>query len=152
MKYNEVPRQVEQISLNRQAPGEAERSSILRTLLAPRQSVPDAPITDPARQTAAFAAGDLASLVIRTSYAAFMRVMQVVYVFLTLAGCFPLADCALSRDGVTPNDTFSAGVLLTNPDFGVAMDETRSSYSQNIGAPKIPNVSWDDASGTPGVF
>ena len=27
------------------------------------------------------------------------------------------------------------------------MDEARSSYSQNIGAPKIPNVSWDDIGG-----
>ncbi|KAH8983667.1 peroxisomal biogenesis factor 6 [Lactarius hatsudake] len=27
------------------------------------------------------------------------------------------------------------------------MDEARSSYSQNIGAPKIPNVSWDDVGG-----
>ena len=27
------------------------------------------------------------------------------------------------------------------------MDEARSSYSQNIGAPTIPNVSWDDVGG-----
>ena len=27
------------------------------------------------------------------------------------------------------------------------MDEARSTYSQNIGAPKIPNVSWDDVGG-----
>jgi peroxin-6 len=27
------------------------------------------------------------------------------------------------------------------------MDEARSSYSQNIGAPKIPDVSWDDVGG-----
>lgn len=36
---------------------------------------------------------------------------------------------------------------LTNADFEIAMDEARTSYSQNIGAPKIPNVSWDDVGG-----
>jgi len=64
-----------------------------------------------------------------------------------LAGRFPPADCTLSGDGITPNDIFSAGVSLTNADFEIAMDEARSSYSQNIGAPKIPNVSWDDVGG-----
>lgn len=80
MKYNYAPRQVEQISINRQGPGEAERSAILCTLLASKQLAPDVSIVDLARRTAAFVAGDLASLVIRTSYAAVTRVMQVVYV------------------------------------------------------------------------
>jgi peroxin-6 len=54
---------------------------------------------------------------------------------------------ALSGGSFTSNDIFSAGVSLTNADFEIAMDEARSSYSQNIGAPKIPNVSWDDVGG-----
>ena len=53
----------------------------------------------------------------------------------------------LSGDGLSPNEIFSAGVSLTNADFEIAMDEARSSHSQNIGAPKIPNVSWDDVGG-----
>jgi peroxin-6 len=60
---------------------------------------------------------------------------------------FYMADQTLSGDGVTPNDVFSAGLSLTNADFDIAMDEARSTYSQNIGAPKIPNVSWDDVGG-----
>ncbi len=68
-------------SIRRQAPGEAERSAILRHLLASKQLAPDVSINDLARQTAAFVAGDLASLVIRTNYAAVTRVMQVVYVY-----------------------------------------------------------------------
>ncbi|KAI9510375.1 AAA-domain-containing protein [Russula earlei] len=112
-----------------EAPGETERSEILRTLLASKQLAPDVSITDLARRTAAFVAGDLASLVIRTSYAAITRVMNAVGV------------------GITSNDIFSAGMALTNADFEIAMDEARSSYSQNIGAPKIPNVSWDDVGG-----
>ncbi|KAH9174255.1 AAA-domain-containing protein [Lactarius sanguifluus] len=112
-----------------EAPGEAERSAILGSLLALKQLAPDVSLIDLARRTAAFVAGDLASLVVRTSYAAITRVVQAV-------------------DGnFTSNDTFSAGVSLTNADFEIAMDEARSSYSQNIGAPKIPNVSWDDVGG-----
>ncbi|KAH9063671.1 AAA-domain-containing protein [Lactarius deliciosus] len=112
-----------------EAPGEAERSAILGSLLASKQLAPDVSLIDLARRTAAFVAGDLASLVVRTSYAAITRVVQAV-------------------DGnFTSNDIFSAGVSLTNADFEIAMDEARSSYSQNIGAPKIPNVSWDDVGG-----
>jgi peroxin-6 len=125
-----------------------ERSAILRHLLASKQLAPDVSIIDLARQTAAFVAGDLASLVIRTSYAAITRVMQVVYVYGTVfATGFHMADQTLSGDGVAPNDVFSAGLSLTNADFEIAMDEARSTYSQNIGAPKIPNVSWDDVGG-----
>lgn len=112
-----------------EAPGEAERSAILSSLLSSKQLAPDVSIIDLARRTAAFVAGDLASLVIRTSYAAITRVMQAV------------------GGGFNSNDIFSAGVSLTNADFEIAMDEARSSYSQNIGAPKIPNVSWDDVGG-----
>lgn len=125
-----------------------ERSAILRHLLASKQLAPDVSIIDLARQTAAFVAGDLASLVIRASYAATTRVMQVVYVHDTvLATGFHMADPTLSGDGVAPNDIFSAGLSLTNADFEIALDEARSTYSQNIGAPKIPNVSWDDVGG-----
>jgi hypothetical protein len=77
------------LSTGRQAPGEAERSAILGSLLASKQLAPDFSIIDLARRTAAFVAGDLASLVIRTSYAAIARVMQAVYVHLAVLA-FPL--------------------------------------------------------------
>ena len=50
------------------------------SLLASKQLAPDISIIDLARRTAAFVAGDLASLVIRTSYAAITRVTQAMYV------------------------------------------------------------------------
>ena len=69
---------------------------MLRHLLASKQLAPDVSIIDLARQTAAFVAGDLVSLVIRTSYAAVTRVMQVVYVYDTvLAIGFRMADPTL---------------------------------------------------------
>ena len=72
--------------------------------------------------------------------------MQLVYGY---DGFFllPVADQALSGDSLTSNDIFSAGVSLTNADFEIALDEARASYSENIGAPKIPSVSWDDVGG-----
>ena len=44
-------------------------------------------------------------------------------------------------------DLFCAGISLAAADFDVALGEARSSHSQNIGAPTIPKVSWDDVGG-----
>jgi len=38
-------------------------------------------------------------------------------------------------------------VPLTAADFEVALGQARDSYSESIGAPKIPTVSWDDVGG-----
>lgn len=44
-----------------------------------------------------------------------------------------------------------AGVALAASDFLTAIDDARTAYSQSIGAPKIPNVSWDDVGGLANV-
>jgi len=44
-----------------------------------------------------------------------------------------------------------AGIQLTGADFDVALSKARASYSESIGAPKIPNVSWDDVGGLANV-
>lgn len=49
------------------------------------------------------------------------------------------------------DDVVSAGVQLTSSDFEAALSEARASYSESIGAPKIPNVSWDDVGGLASV-
>lgn len=36
---------------------------------------------------------------------------------------------------------------MTAADFDVALGKARASYSESIGAPKIPNVTWDDIGG-----
>jgi peroxin-6 len=41
----------------------------------------------------------------------------------------------------------AAGLSLNSHDFDHALNRSRSAYSRNIGAPKIPNVSWDDVGG-----
>ena len=42
-------------------------------------------------------------------------------------------------------------VLLTMEDMDAALAAARASYSESIGAPKIPNVSWDDVGGLASV-
>ena len=49
--------------------------------------------------------------------------------------------------GGTVYDVFSAGISLTAADFESALGKARASYSESIGAPKIPSVSWDDVGG-----
>lgn len=44
-------------------------------------------------------------------------------------------------------DCRAAGIPLLSADFNKALDASRSSYSESIGAPKIPNVTWDDVGG-----
>lgn len=40
-----------------------------------------------------------------------------------------------------------SGLTLLGIDFDSALTESRTSYSQSIGAPSIPSVSWDDVGG-----
>lgn len=40
-----------------------------------------------------------------------------------------------------------AGVAICAQDFTQALEAARSAYSESIGAPKIPNVTWDDVGG-----
>lgn len=42
---------------------------------------------------------------------------------------------------------FSSRVPITAADFEKALSKARESYSESIGAPKIPAVSWDDVGG-----
>jgi peroxin-6 len=85
-------------------------------------------------QTAALVANDLVDLVRRASSAA--------------------ADRALALTAGSPvrlEDLQHAGVALTSVDFNEALEKARSSYSESIGAPKIPSVTWDDVGGLANV-
>ncbi|KAG6878747.1 hypothetical protein C0993_008046 [Termitomyces sp. T159_Od127] len=77
-------------------------------------------------QTAALVASDLADLVSRARFASIDRVV---------------------RSGAHPAHSAKAGIALTTADFEVALGKSRASYSESIGAPKIPNVTWDDVGG-----
>lgn len=88
-------------------------------------------------QTAALVATDLVDLVRRARSAAVERVMAI----------------SENETKTAPSlaDIRAAGLSLTSLDFNAALDKARSAYSESIGAPKIPNVTWDDVGGLANV-
>ncbi|RUS17939.1 P-loop containing nucleoside triphosphate hydrolase protein [Endogone sp. FLAS-F59071] len=117
-----------------QAPAEPTRLEILRNLTAPSPLAPDVSLRVLATQTAALVAKDLVDLVARAGLAALERV-----------------TAGIGTTNVTDIDIACAGVALTAADFDNALNKARASYSDSIGAPKIPNVTWDDVGGLAGV-
>ncbi|KAK0459470.1 AAA-domain-containing protein [Desarmillaria tabescens] len=111
-----------------EAPNEVERYEILQSQLAGKVVAPDVSVSALATQTAALVAGDLVDLVVRAEAASIER-----------AGS--------NGDYEHVSDIIQAGVALSNSDFEGALGKARASYSEGIGAPKIPNVSWDDVGG-----
>jgi peroxin-6 len=87
-----------------------------------------------ALKTAALVAGDLVDVVTRASLARSARLRS-------------LAD----SQGVTLNDiTFSGGPISSSilaADFTTAISHARANFSDSIGAPKIPTVTWADIGG-----
>ncbi|KAF7359478.1 Peroxisomal biogenesis factor 6 [Mycena sanguinolenta] len=110
-----------------EAPNEAERLEMLQSLLAGAILAPDVSLPKLATETAALVAGDIASLVQRAQAMSIERASK------------------LSNSSEV--DVMYAGVALTAADFENALDKARVAYSESIGAPKIPNVSWDDVGG-----
>ncbi|KAF4578683.1 peroxisomal assembly protein [Pleurotus pulmonarius] len=106
-----------------EAPNEAERYEILNALLDGAMLAPDVSLASIATQTAALVASDLASLVARARHVSLENVPNVT----------------LSAD--------QSDIPLTASDFDVALNKARASYSDAIGAPRIPTVTWDDVGG-----
>ncbi|KAN0065525.1 peroxisomal assembly protein [Thecaphora frezii] len=119
-----------------QAPNEAERLQMLRIALNGAALSPDVDLKSLATQTAALVAADLVNLVSRAKLASVARIRKEV-----------------GEEGVsyTDADLVLSGVVLTGGDFEQALNKARSSYSDSIGAPKIPNVTWDDVGGLANV-
>ncbi|KAF9052790.1 AAA-domain-containing protein [Panaeolus papilionaceus] len=109
-----------------EAPNEAERLEMILGLLAGQDLAPDVSTQSVATQTAALVAGDLKDLINRAKSAALQRVL--------ING----GDGALKS---------MQKAQLTAADFELALLKARDSYSESIGAPKIPTVSWDDVGG-----
>lgn len=109
---------------------------------------PDVSLLNLATQTAALVASDLVDLVTRAKVASLDRVMRTTYVAPCLPSILAHPTTALhasrERMGVHLAQTNTA---LTAADFELALLKARSSYSEGIGAPRIPDVSWDDVGG-----
>ncbi|UZJ54156.1 hypothetical protein CBS101457_003476 [Exobasidium rhododendri] len=113
--------------MNIEAPNEAERYAMLMSCLQDSTISVDVHVHNLATQTAALVASDLVDLVSRAQMACVERVQSLVE--------------------VDDDRLLSAGVALTGRDFEDALSRARLNYSENIGAPKIPNVTWDDVGG-----
>jgi peroxin-6 len=131
--------------LEMNAPDEWEREGILRSIIDD-QSVPLAPEVDlsaVAVKTAALVAGDLVDVVDRALVARNSRLES-------LASASSDPDTIVSvRDVLVAGGP--AGRCLTKADFDLAVEAARKNFADAIGAPKIPNVSWDDVGGLTNV-
>ena len=52
-----------------------------------------------------------------------------------------------AKSSISMTDLEIAGVGVNIADFDQALSEVRGNFSDSIGAPKIPNVGWDDVGG-----
>ncbi|CAO3597248.1 unnamed protein product [Absidia cylindrospora] len=127
-----------------EAPDEKARLQILENLTYSCPLAPDVSMSSLATQTAALVAKDLVDLVARTGLLALQRINR--------ATAQHGNDESLGHiHPITVDDIHAAGITLTAADFDSALSEARASYSDSIGAPKIPNVTWDDVGGLANV-
>ncbi|OAA71325.1 peroxisomal biogenesis factor 6 [Cordyceps fumosorosea ARSEF 2679] len=143
-KIDDVPDGVRALfthELEMGAPDEAEREAILRGVICDRGITldPGIDLNSIALKTAALVAGDLVDVVERASLAQRARLEAL--------------STKTSGTGlpVTVRDVQVAGGplarSLTGADFDAAVEAARKNFSDAIGAPKIPNVTWDDVGG-----
>ena len=118
------------------APDETARESILRNACT-STSVPLLPsvsLKSVALQTAALVAGDLIDVVNRACLARSRRLLD-----LATTQSLRLTDVLIAGGQATTH--------LLPTDFTAAVAAARSTFSDAIGAPKIPTVTWDDVGG-----
>ncbi|KAI8968503.1 P-loop containing nucleoside triphosphate hydrolase protein [Mycotypha africana] len=127
------------------APDEATRLNILTNLLHNSPLAPDVSLSNIATQTAALLAKDLVDLVGRAGVLALQRVDHITENDSEESPS--TSSLVLHTAAVTVQDIQAAGIILTAADFDTALGEARASYSDSIGAPKIPSVTWDDVGG-----
>ncbi|RAL10817.1 AAA family ATPase peroxin 6 [Aspergillus homomorphus CBS 101889] len=128
------------------APEEKEREGILHNAVSERgiRLSPDVDLGSVALKTAALVAGDLVDVVERASSARTARLEK-------------LAETSSKqsnqkigiRDILISGGDAARGV--TKLDFDAAVDAARKNFADSIGAPKIPNVSWEDVGGLSNV-
>ena len=120
------------------APDESEREGILRNIIDERsvQISHDVDLAAIAIKTAALVAGDLADVVERAMIAREQRLDDLIQ-----RSSAPI----LVRDILASGGEFARCVIKA--DFDTAVHAARKNFADSIGAPKIPNVSWEDVGG-----
>lgn len=144
------------------APDETERQNILRNIVNDRALVldPEVDLGSVALKTAALVAGDLVdvverALVCRQSRLEKLVVDQSAPATASTDDIGPDPEQQLNSKVLTLRDVQVAGGAavrgLTKADFDAAVDAARKNFADAIGAPKIPNVTWNDVGGLDNV-
>lgn len=128
------------------APDEGEREVILRSVIDDRgiSLDPDVDLSSVALKTAALVAGDLVDVVDRALVAQRSRLEKLAS---KPATGLDIELCV--RDVQVAGGASARGI--TSSDFDVAVEAARKNFADAIGAPKIPNVTWDDVGGLENV-
>ncbi|KAJ5967501.1 hypothetical protein N7501_003749 [Penicillium viridicatum] len=128
------------------APEEKEREGILRNAVAERsiRLSADVELGAIALKTAALVAGDLVDVVERAAGARTSRLESLAEASKKLSG-----SEVFVRDVLLAGGDGARGV--TKADFDAAVEAARKNFADSIGAPKIPNVGWDDVGGLTNV-
>ncbi|KAI5796512.1 hypothetical protein EDC01DRAFT_787586 [Geopyxis carbonaria] len=129
------------------APDEAERAALLSSIVDEQKIRlgSDVSLAAVAVKTAALVAGDLADVVDRAVAASKARIAALAR-RLRKANPSPHPHTLPTVSDLK----FAGGDAVTSvcsADFTVAVDAARRNFSDSIGAPRIPNVSWDDVGG-----
>ena len=129
------------------APEEKEREGILRNVVSDQgvKLAVDVDLSSVAVKTAALVAGDLVDVVERAVSSRALRLEKLAQ----------HASKGSKHSHVSIRDIQVAGgdsaQCITRADFDAAVDAARKNFADSIGAPKIPNVTWDDVGGLTNV-
>lgn len=134
------------------APDEKERAGLLEAIVDERRVRlgKEVELSGVAVKTAALVAGDLVDVVERAVAASGERISKLA------KKCRARIKNTGSVEGpLTVQDLEIAGgdeaTSILKCDFEVAVEAARRNFADSIGAPKIPNVSWDDVGGLSNV-
>jgi peroxin-6 len=127
------------------APDEGERQTILQSVVESKavRLGSEVDLGGVAVKTAALVAGDLVDVVERAVRAKAQRIEALVE-----ANRADIVNLSI-RDIQLAGGEFANCVIKA--DFDTAVDAARKNFADSIGAPKIPNVPWDDVGGLTNV-
>ena len=130
------------------APDEGEREGILRGIIEDRgmRLAQDVDLAAIAVKTAALVAGNLVDIAERALVARQNRLDHLISRNSPDAGN---VERLLIRDVLVAGG--ESARCVTKVDFDIAVEAARKNFADAIGAPKIPNVSWDDVGGLENV-
>ncbi|KAI5819237.1 P-loop containing nucleoside triphosphate hydrolase protein [Pyronema omphalodes] len=149
-KLSDTVRNVFTHELEVGAPDEKERAALLSAIVDEKKVrlAKDVDVSTIAVKTAALVAGDLADVLDRAQAASKSRIAALAKRLKSSSPCLPHEQPSISDLQLAGGDLVTA---ICRVDFDVAVEAARRNFSDSIGAPRIPNVSWDDVGGLSNV-